>query len=624
MTLLLSPSGIAQADVLTSRNDNNRTGANLNEGKLTANNVNASSFGFLFSYSVQGNIFAQPLLVNGVQTPIGVRNVLYVATSNNVLYAFDADGVSQNGGLIWKDCFVAATPVQPVTSLSACPSGPASFIPASDPVYDGVFEGSIGITGTPVIDRSRNALYLVTRSKYVDGNYEQSLHAIDIGSGTERTGSPVVIAHAPLTQSHSITTFAAFQNQRAGLGLAGDRVVVAWGGGTREGSGVSGLPVAARYRGYVIAFDAVSLKPTGCFSAMGERGADLSNGTHGAAIWQSGRAPVIDQNGYVYYQTGNTLSNADDENPCSFLALPWVHSEGLANSLIKLDVAHGNTLASSIAPQEILKQALDDCDLDLSGSGPLLIPGTSTLIGGGKQGFLHVFEKREANYIEGFSRQVYDGPREQYVYAPDANDPTHLRCSTVSENKLCTGLAQGCHHIMAGPVYWDSASKGKLIYVSAENDDIKAFRFEPSGHTLIQYDDDLLIPAGNLPLIMRTSRTVVGHPGANLSISAHANIDGTGVLWAVHTLPRADQHDFFRSQMAGILRAYDAQDLAHELWNSEICPDDELGNFPKFTPPTIANGRVYAATFSGKLMVYGLRTRPANCLLPSPPHRAIP
>jgi hypothetical protein len=165
---------------------------------------------------------------------------------------------------------------------------------------------------------------------------------------------------------------------------------------------------------------------------------------------------------------------------------------------------------------------------------------------------------------------------------------------------------------MSGPVYWDSALKGKLIYVSAENDPIKAFRFE-SGQLWVPYDDDLSIPIKDLPIDMRTSKIVVGHPGANLSLSAHRNIDGTGILWAAHTLPHSGQQDFFRSSMAGILRAYDAQNLSHELWNSEMCPDDELGKFPKFTPPTVANGKVYMATFSGKLMVYGLRSKPPNC-----------
>lgn len=602
----------AQTDVLTNRNDNNRTGANLTEDRLNTANVNPSQFGFLFSYQVEGNIFAQPLLVSGVQK----RNVLYVATSNNVLYAFNADDVTQNKGLIWKDCFAASTPVNPVTTLNPCPP-PASFITDKDPVYDGVFEGSIGITGTPVVDRARGTLYLVTRSKD-SGKYEQSLHAVDIATGTERPGSPRIVAQEPISDPSSskyptpTTSFAAAQNQRAGLALAGNRVVVAWGGGTREGDTVTGSSLLMRYRGFVIAFDAVSLNPTGCFAAMGDGGSDASdNGTHGAAIWQSGRAPVIDQDGYVYYQTGNTMQGPDSTpDPCeaefasAYPGIPSVHKVGIANSLIKLDVKGGVNLADHTAPQQY-RQVLDDCDLDLSGSGPLLVPGTSTLIGGGKQGFLHVFEKREGKYFEKSSRQVYDGPIEQYIYSPD--DQGKLHCQVISP----CGWKQGCHHIMSGPVYWDSALKGKLIYVSAENDPIKAFRFE-SGQLWVPYDDYLAIPVKDLPIDMRTSKIVVGHPGANLSLSAHGNMDGTGILWAVHSLPHPGQ-DFFRGFMAGILRAYDAQNLSHELWNSELCPDDKLGNFPKFTPPTIANGRVYMATFSNKVMVYGPRSKPANC-----------
>jgi hypothetical protein len=360
------------------------------------------------------------------------------------------------------------------------------------------------------------------------------------------------------------------------------------------GSAAVNSGLLAAFRGYVIVYDADRLIPLGCFSPIG------LEGNTGVGIWQSGRAPVIDGEGYVYYLTGNELQQEPiAPNPCAALGLPWQHMSGLANSLIKLDVRSGISLADHAAPKRY-RQALDDCDMDLSGSGPLLIPGTSALLAGGKQGFLHVFDKKGGKYTEISSRQVYDGPVEKYY--DENGHRTAIPC-----------LFHGEHHLMGGPVYWESASKGRLIYVSAETDAIKAFKFETAGPIFLAYDDDLLILNRTLPLVMRTSQQVLGHPAAILSLSANGNKEGTGVLWAAHADRKSQPADPFYTLEPGVLRAYDAENLSRELWNSNMCAADLLGNFAKFTPPTVANGKVYMATFSGKLVVYGLLPRPRSC-----------
>src|SRR5262245_50307847 len=287
-------------DVLTSRNDAARTGANVQETILTTSNVNAGRFGLRFAYRVDGNIYGQPLVVNGVRTARGIRNAVYIATTDNVVYAFDADS-NANGGLLWTRRFVTPRTtfttgvmteipyddelVIPVPSRRSIPPliGP---IPFDDPTHfqEGTtFQGNVGIVGTPVISLSRRTIYFVARTKErregTQAEYVQTLHALSIDDGSERPGSPHQIARASARES-----FAAVQNQRAGLALSNDKYLfIAWGSpGGREGNG--------SFNGYVMTFDASTLERVGCFTTATEN-------IRGIGIWQAGRAPVIDANG---------------------------------------------------------------------------------------------------------------------------------------------------------------------------------------------------------------------------------------------------------------------------------------------------------------------------------------
>src|SRR5579872_1978876 len=143
-TMLLWNYASAQVRVLTERYDNNRTGANLNETVLTTSNVNASQFGKLFSYTVDGSVQAQPLYVPNVTTAgKGTHNVLYVVTMNDVLYAFDADSNASHGGVLWSVDF-------------RNPGAGVTPIPITDIVgfNNGNIVGNVGIESTPVIDSS--------------------------------------------------------------------------------------------------------------------------------------------------------------------------------------------------------------------------------------------------------------------------------------------------------------------------------------------------------------------------------------------------------------------------------------------------------------------------------------
>jgi hypothetical protein len=216
LTVLLPAAAGAQVSIVTERYDNARTGANLGETILNTSNVNVSQFGKLFSYTVDGSIQAQPLYVPNVAIAgQGTHNVLYVVTMNDVLYAFDADSNSVNGGLLWSvDFRNSAAGVTP--------------IPITDIVghNDGNIVGNVGIESTPTIDLSTNTIYLVARTKEVSGgntNYVARLHALDITTGVEKFGGPVVIeASVPLTFDPI------HQNQRSSLALVNGMVLFSW------------------------------------------------------------------------------------------------------------------------------------------------------------------------------------------------------------------------------------------------------------------------------------------------------------------------------------------------------------------------------------------------------------
>src|SRR5215831_6848314 len=164
-------------NVLTRNYNSQRTGANLSETILNTSNVNSRDFGKLYMLPVDDQIFAGILYVSDVALGGGVHNVIYVATTNNTVYAFDADVLAEP---LWVRNFNGAG--RPTTNSEARTP--------CDPYRD--FIGNIGIIGTPVIDGSSKTYYFVTRT-VENGETVQRLHAIDISTGDERPNSPRVV-----------------------------------------------------------------------------------------------------------------------------------------------------------------------------------------------------------------------------------------------------------------------------------------------------------------------------------------------------------------------------------------------------------------------------------------------
>jgi hypothetical protein len=512
LALLHAFSVHARQPVLQRGYDANVSGATLSETTLNTSNVVPGSFGLVFKLAVDDNLMAEPLYVPNVVIKGISHNVVYVASMSDTVYAFDAD---VGGAPLWQFNLAAFEHAIP--------------LPLAKFTSNRSLIGNLGILSTPVIDRSTNTLYAVACA--LENNaLVYRLHAVDITTGTPRTGSGVVISGSYKT----ITFDARTQWQRASLVLSGNTVVFAFG--PLENEGGYGI-----YSGWVMAYDKSTLAQTGIFATE-----TIGNG--GAGVWQSGRPPAVDSSGYVYVFTGNGFGMGYDG------------VNNFSESVLKLDPAHGLSLVDWFTPAGWLN--LDNSDTDLSGSGPLLVPGTSLLIGGGKSSILYVLNTE--NLGKNTAKDI----------------------GAIQKITLTPGGSRG------GPVYWQrsAASGGPLLFEWGLDDQLKAFPFNGSRFATTPS------ALGNV--------TNQIYPGGILTLSANGGTPGTGVLWATVSMSGVALN---HPPTPGELYAFDAGNVATQLWNSNLdAARDSLGNFAKFVPPLVANGKVYVATWSNQVSVYGL------------------
>lgn len=511
---------LGATSVTTSQYDNARTGATLTETALTPRSVDAAHFGKLAALHVDGDVYAQPLVVANLSVGGAPRDVVFVATEHDSVYAFDAKATA--GAPLWHAAFAderrGVTPI-PFREL-ACP-----FI-----------KPEVGITATPVIDLATQTLYALARTKEADGGspprYVQRLHALDLRTGAEKLGGPVVIrATADGSGVGSAGGKLAFdplrENPRASLLLVNGTVFLTWASSCDVGP----------YHGWVVAYDARSLEQTAVFVT--------SPDADDAGIWQGDTGPAADAAGNVFLATGNGAFDVAGARG----------GRDYGDSILRLtSTERGIAVTDFFTPFD--QQRLNAEDGDLGSGGPLLLPDQPgphrhLLVLGGKGGMVYVVDR---DHMGGFH----------------AGSDSHA-VQTLSTSKSVFGA----------PAYWN-------------------------GHVFILWSDDVLkdfvLRDGRLsaqPVARAAERFT--DPGATPTVSADGAKDG--VVWVI------ESRAWRAADRPAVLRAYDAANVAHELYDSEQrSARDRAGTALRFTIPTVANGRVYVGV-KGELDVYGLLAR---------------
>lgn len=355
-------SSLGQAQVLTAQYDNARTGANRNEGMLTPRNVNVTQFGKLFAFKVDGDVYAQPLYMPDLEVPgKGKHNVLFVATENDSVYAFDADGEST--APLWH--VRLANPGEGVKPLS------------EQDVSCFFISPLVGITPTPVIDLKTGTLYLLARTKESKGpfhgdEYKQRLHALAVTTGVEKFGGPVEIRAAVQgngagSSGGQINFDPLLENPRAALLLGNDMVYLSWASSCDVGP----------YHGWVMAYDAHTLAQKAVFNASPDAGE--------SGIWQGDAGPAADKDGSVFVVTGNGAFDGATK------------SRDFGDSVLKLGL-DGQHLALRDYYTPSNQSELNDHDNDLGSSGPVLLPDQPSahphlLVAAGKEGKIYVIDR---------------------------------------------------------------------------------------------------------------------------------------------------------------------------------------------------------------------------------------
>ena len=365
----LAPVAAAPVNVLTSHNDNARLGINTNETQLTRAVVGSSTFGKVFSYPVDGYVYAQPLVLTGVNVPgRGTVDLVFVVTEHDSVYAFDAnDPSSANGGLVWQVSFI--NPSAGITTLTSGEVGSGDIVP------------EIGITATPVIDAAAGVIYVEAKTKEPGSKYVHRLHAMDVRSGAEMPNSPVVITASVKgvgdgTDGRGNVPFNALrQMARPGLSLVQTAaypnpiVYIAYASHGDNGP----------YHGWLLGYDSKTLQQVHVYNSSPNGGL--------SGFWMAGNGPAIDADGNIYLITGNGGFNSQ----------PTAMNFG--DSYVKVGTSKTNlVLADWFTPFN--QAALNGADTDLGSGGNMVLPdeaGSPThphlLVGCGKEGRIYVLDR---------------------------------------------------------------------------------------------------------------------------------------------------------------------------------------------------------------------------------------
>ncbi len=416
-------------DVVRYHNDAAVTGQYPHETVLTPANVNAAAFGKKFASAVDGQVYAQPLYAAGLFIKgVGRRNVVFVCTEHDSVYAFDAD----TGATLWQRSFldtglgVTVVPV-PYTDL---------------PGQCGQITPELGVTATPVLDLATDTLYVAAMTKETvvvpnaKPNYYQRLHALDATNGAEKPNSPVTVeAAVPGTGDGGTTvTFVPLDyKERPGLVLLNGVVYTSW----------SSHCDVEPYHGWVIGYDAATLAQVNVYNVT-------ANGQE-ASFWDGGASPAVDAAGNLYIGAGNGTFDVQNED-----GSPNASGVDLGESFIRLSTT-GNHLAAADWFTPYDKDKLNDEDLDTGSAGTVIYDvGSAHLATSvGKAGKIYILNRDNLGH-----------------FTPNADSGA---VQAVGEGPA--GLAGG---LFGCPAFFQSAAKGPTLYFAAVSDHARAFVLDPA------------------------------------------------------------------------------------------------------------------------------------------------
>jgi hypothetical protein len=494
----------AQVTVEMSQYNYERTGANLQEWILHPSNVNSATFGKLFSRSVDASVYALPLIVPNLNIAGERRNVLFVATMGNTVYAFDADDPAR---------------VEPYWSKNLGTPAPGdSWI---GPVYH-------GILSTPFIDVPTGTLYTVTMARK-DQKSSLFVHALDIHDGTPKYNSPQLLSF-PFAGAETLTNVKGAL-QRVGLLMRNDVLYIAF-------ANIVPDPKDQHWsqEGFVQSFNARDLsRRLAVFQSTptGRKG----------GIWQAGRGIASDGAGNIYIATaGGTYDGTTN----------------FGSSVLKF-APRSLKLIDWFTPGNHKFLFLQN--IDLSAGGITLIPNSQLMFAGGKEGVIFLLNRETMGKLEGENA----GPLQRF--------------------KATNGCGQKDCAQTLGTAFWGRKNDG-VLYVWDKNDFLNAYDFVKERF--------VTTPSA----VSKEKQGMNGGP----AVSANGSDAGTGIVWVATT--RSAKNG---GLTPGTLRAFLASNIGRELYNSDMnAARDALGDFTKFAPPVVANGKVYVPAQSKAVVVYGL------------------
>jgi hypothetical protein len=528
-------------DVLTWHYDLARTGVQPNERILTPRSVGPSTFGKLFAFMVDGAVYAQPLYVSNLAIGGATRDVIFIATQHDSVYAFDATGAS----------------VEPLWHVSLLQAGETPV--AAEDVLTTDIAPEIGITGTPVIDRSTGALYVASKAARpgptpdAPKTYVQRFHALGLSDGAEILGGPVEIAAdvpgaAPDAVDGRLAFDALRENQRSALALIGGRVWITWAG---HGD-------SPPFHGWLIGYDAKDLRaPPVTWSTTPNGG--------GGGIWMGAGAASADADGNMYVASANgTFEGDDDDEPEPPHGVPYAPRDW-SSSTLRLGTDGGQiSVLDSFTPRD--QEVLSSVDQDYGTMAPIILPDETGT----------------------HPHRMLSASKSGIVYLLDRDDLGGYQTGTIDSlggDRVLQSFYVGSRFFISNPaLYLDT------LYVCPNRGPLRAYTLDSTTRLFNEKPTSSAKPC--LGCYVRGSAPTVS-----------ANVDKDGIVWIL------DNTAFDPPPGPAILHAHDAANVEKELFDSSVDPKNAAGDAVKFTTPVVANGRVYVGG-AGVVTVYGLLAAP--------------